>query len=450
MIKKYSLKFWIIFWLVSAIVLSGWYFFLQLKKSGIETITSVVDFLPADPEAKEEYKTLISLADYLLKKDSKEKVFLVLFQNNLEIRPGGGFIGSFGILKIKDGSVSEFGIHDTGNFDGRIPNEVEAPYPIKETLHVNFWKLRDSNFSPDFPINAKKAEEFYYLGQGEEKFDGIIGITANVLTSFLKATGPIELEGFPGTYKDKDAIVALEYQVEKAFEEQGISRGERKSIMNVLGEKILKKVFTLSNSQKFELAKIILEDLHKKDIQIYSKNNILQEKIQKANWGGEMDQNWNQDYLLLIDANLGAFKSDYYIKRSFDYQIDLTGEKPKAVLKITYKHTATQKDFMTKDYLSYLRVYVPEGAWLDQSENFDNPKFGKEFRKTYFGSIIKVPLNSEKTVTLEYSLPKEIENDYNLKIQKQAGINDVPVVVHIIDAQGKKDFNYTLNSDLAL
>jgi hypothetical protein len=444
--KKYSLKFWIIFWVIAALFLAGWFLFWQMKNKGIKSLETAVSFLPIGDESKADYKTLLALSDYFLNTNGQEKTFLILFQNNLEIRPGGGYIGSFGILKVKDGKVTELQTHDLSNFDGRIPDTEKPPYPMQETLGINSWKLRDSNFSPDFVENAQKAEYFYYLGKGEEKFDGVIGITANVLTSFLKVTGPVQIEGYPGTYEDENAIIALEYQVEKAFYEQGIQKGERKNIMNELAKVIMKRVFELNNSQKLELAKISLEDLKKKDIQLYFKNQELQEQIERIGWGGIVDANWKKDYLMISDANLGAFKSDYYINRSIDYSVDLSGDAPKAILKITYTHTAKQKDWMTRDYVDYLRVYVPDGSWLESYKNFDNVKYVSEFGKKYFGSLIKIPLGQTKTIEFTYSLPKEIKDNYDLKIQKQAGINDVPVKVHV----SGKDYDFVLNSDVIL
>ena len=446
MSKKYSLKFWIIFWMLSAVFLAIFYLFLQIKNKNIQ-IQKVANFFPIG----DQYKSVAYFADYFLKQDNQERTFLALFQNNMEIRPGGGFIGSFGILKVKNGQVSDMQIHDTGNFDGRVPNIVPAPYPMWEMLRIKTMQFRDSNFSPDFPTNAKKAEEFYYLGQGQEKFDGVVGVTTNVLISFLKATGPVEIPGYPGTYGDENAVLTLEYQVEKAFDEQGIARGDRKNVMNELGKVILQKISTLSLPQKIEFAKIIFEDLNKKDIQLYFKDPALQAQVENNGWSGEVDSVWKKDYLMTADANLGSYKSDYYVKRSLDYSVDLSGEVPKAVLKITYNHTAKQKDWMTNNYTDFLRVYVPDGSWLDDSKNFDNPKFGKEFNKTYFGAIARVPIGTSKIVELEYTLPKEIKDDYSLKIQKQAGLNNIPAAVHIIDAnRDKKDYEFTMNGDIIL
>ncbi len=424
-------------------MLVSFYFFLQPGKEASKNGTLSIG---------EKYTVISGVVEYLLGGEN-EKTFLILFQNNMEIRPGGGFIGSFGILKIKNGTISDLQIHDTGNFDGRIPDTIPTPYPMEETLRVKYLKLRDSNFSPDFPTNAKAAENFYYLGQGEEKFDGVVAITTNVLTSFLKVTGPVTLEGYPGTYADENAVLALEYQVEKAFDEQGIARGERKSVMNILAKEIMNRVKNLGWQEKLQLFDVVLDDLQKKDIQLAFKDEKMQKIIADSFWDGKMDGHWQQDYLMAVDANLGAWKSDYSVKREMEYTLDLSGEKPLAKLKITYNHTAAQRDYMTKDYLSYLRVYVPEGAWLLNAKDFSNPQFGKDVladgsSRNYFGAIIKVPMNSTRTVEFSYNLPKNIAENYALKIQKQAGINDEPVAVTIIDTKGqKKSEQFVLNSD---
>lgn len=456
MVKKYSLRFWIIFWATAAVFLAGWFFYWQTRFGGIQKVGNVLELLPVSEEKREEYKTLLRLADYFSKKDDAQKTFLVLFQNNLEIRPGGGYIGSFGILKVKNGKIADLQTHDLSNFDARIPDGINPPYPMKETLRINSWKLRDSNYSPDFPTNARKAMEFYYLGNGEENFDGIVAVTANVLSSFLKATGPITIEGYPGTYNSENAIISLEYQVEKGYVGQGLQKGERKSVMNLLAKEIIDRISNFSNAQKLELAKIILEDLGKKDIQLYFKDPGLQKSVEEINWGGKIDENWDKDYLMISDANLGSYKSDYYVKRSVDYSIDLSKDVPEAKLLVTYNHTAKQKDWMTKDYTDYLRVYAPKNFWLTSwPKDLTNPQFKEDppagGGKKYFGFLIYVPVNSEKTFEFRYTLPKGLKENYDLKIQKQAGINDVPVSTHIIYPDGsRKDYEFVLNSDKVL
>jgi hypothetical protein len=452
--KQHSKKFWFTFVTVAIIFLSGWFVFWQVKTHGLESLKRLLGLLPVKEELKTDLDTVISLADSLLDTNGAEKIFLILFQNNLELRPGGGFIGSFGILKVRDGNITHFAVHDTGNFDGRIPDTIAPPYPMKETLNIPSWKFRDSNYSPDFSENAKWAEDFYHMGQGQEQFDGVVGVTANVLTSFLRITGPIEIDGFPGTYGADNAILDLEYQVEQGYLKQGIEFGERKSVMGILGLEILHRVKGLSLTQKYELFKVTLDDLHRKDVQLSFKDPALQDQVMASGWDGRLDGTWKDDYLLLVDANLNSFKSDYFMKRSYNYTVDLSKETPEAVLAVTYKHTAKEKSWLTKDYQTFLRVYVPEGGFLTEvTGNTSLPKaFGQFLNKKYFGVLVHVPLGTEKTVVFRYTLPKDIERTwYDLKVEKQPGLNDVPVKVTVIKADGsKEEKGFVLNRNTVL
>ncbi len=448
MIKKYSLKFWIIFWTYSSLFLFAWFLFWNCKNQGVgTTVSQLIEYFPIESVQKKQFQTLVELGDYFY--SSKETVLLILFQNNLEIRPGGGFLGAFAIVKIKNGSIISMETHDLSNFDKQIPNNIAPPYPMKEIGYVDFWKMRDSNFSPDFATNARKVEEFYALGGGKEKVDGVVGITANMLTSILKITGPIQVEDYPGTYSSENAVIALEYQVEKAFETQGIPRGERKSVMNELAKEIENRVFSFSIPQKYQLVNIIIADLTKKDIQLYFQNPDLQTKASAALWTGSVDQSWSKDFLMTVDANLGSFKSDYYVKRSIDYFVDLSKKPAEAQLKITYQHTAKQKDWMTRDYVDYLRVYVPENSQLIEQKNIKYINYNEEFGKGYFDGAVVVPINSTVEVEIHYDLPDSIKNEYGLKIQKQAGLNDIPVTLHLRKADGSEaQFSKTMNSDI--
>jgi hypothetical protein len=442
----------ILFWIFAVAFLIGWYFFWQVKNNKeFGTMSAVISFLPMDELKKAKFKTMASFAEYLFEKDGEEKTFMLLFQNNMELRPGGGYIGSFGILKMQDGQVKELATHDLSNFDGRVPDGITPPYPIKETLNVKDWKLRDSNFSPDFPTNAGKADEFYHLGQGQENFAGIIAINSNVLTSFLKVTGPVEIPGYPGTYDSESAVLNLEYQVEQGSYQQGIERGDRKNVMNLLAKEIQKKVFTLNISQKIQLAEIILNDLNRKDIQLYFKDENLERQAQRAGWDGGVDKTWAEDYLMLVDSNMGSLKSDYYIRRSFSYTVDLSGETPSAHLTITYNHSAKQKDWMTKDYLDYLRVYTPNGSWLTDTKNVGDKKFGDDLGKKYFGTLASVPLGQTKTIEFSYILPKTAVENYDLLIQRQSGSGEVKGEVTVIyKSQKKMTYQIDLNKDWKL
>ncbi len=379
---------------------------------------------------------------------SGEKTFLVLLQNNMELRPGGGYIGSFGIIKTKNGKVTSYEIHDTSNFDGRIPDNHDMPDPMKKVFKIEAWKLRDSNYSPDYPTNAKKALEFYYQGQGTEKFDGVIAMNAAVLEIVLKTTGPVRLEGYPNVFESGNALITLEKQVEIDFAQQGITRGDRKDVMNDFLKELLKKTVLLSKLDKLKLSKDLIGQLKNKNIQLYFTDSQLNELAKQSAWDGAMDTTWKGDYLMVVDANLGAHKSDYYMKRTINYSVDISKEIPEATLKINYLHTGKEKNWMIQDYLTYLRIYVPKGSKINQFQEGEIV-YGEEFNKKFAGGFIKVPISSEKTVEIKYTLPKELKNqDYKLKIQKQSGSGVVPVKIEVKLSSGEtKNYNLELDGD---
>ena len=398
---------------------------------------------------KTESGTLVKLAKEII---SGEKTFLVLFQNNMELRPGGGYIGSFAIIKTENGKIKSYEIHDTSNFDGRIPDNNSMPYPMKKVFRIDAWKLRDSNWSPDFPTNAKQALDFYYQGQGQENFDGVIAVNAAVLDKMLESTGSIELADYGKTFEAGTALVELEKQVEVDFYQQDVEVGDRKNVMSEFLDELLKKAAQLPKLDKLKLAKNLVGELDNKNIQLYFADEKLEQLADEADWSGKADQNWDGDYLLAVDANIGAYKSDYFIKRQMEYSVDMTGENPQAVLKITYTHTGVNKDWMTRDYLTYLRVYLPAGTHVNEFTDGDDVAYGEELGKKFIGGFVKVPLNSTKTIEIKYTLPQELKNkDYQLKIQKQSGSGEVPFTADVKLSNGEvKHFEEKLDGDEVL
>jgi len=436
--RKYTLKFWIIFWLVAILALFGWYVFLQIQNRNIENLKPLASLLPVNPERKNELRVL---ADIYGKMGGfrREQTFLVLFQNDMELRPGGGFIGSFGVVKTKNGKISDLEVFDTGVFDKKIPSSVAPPAPFSEMLGKSSWKMRDSNWSPDFRENAEKAEYFYGLGGGSENFDGVISVNTDILNSILAITGPVKIDGFPGEYNGQTAILQLEYQVEKGFMQQGIEKEERKNIMGQLADVLIEKAHNFSISEQLEMAKKIEEHLKRKDIQMFFRDEDLQKEIDSLNWGGRV-KDFDGDYLMIVDANMNSLKSDICIRRKVDYSADLEVGQPTAHLYITYEHTCRTKDWMTADYRDWLRVYAPAGAFLVESVGQEgNAVFSEELGKKVFGMKVFVPVGETKTISLKYYLPENISHEnYNLLLQKQSGSGELPVKIKIKKADGSE------------
>jgi len=186
------------------------------------------------------------------------KSYLFLLQNNNELRPTGGFIGTYGILKLQDGEIKELETDNIYNLD-RASQPIlqeQSPWQIEKYLEQKNWSLRDSNWAPDFPTAAKQALYFYeeenrilseLKEQGQEikgdadviiedtipyqDVDGVFAMTPEIMEEILKITGPVAVEGVRFTAENLQD--ELEFQVGKKYTEQGIARSERKDIIKI-------------------------------------------------------------------------------------------------------------------------------------------------------------------------------------------------------------------------
>lgn len=442
MAKQRSWYFWFIFWLVAFIFLVVWFLFWRYQHQGkIGLLKTVVNILPMESEKKGELNTVLEIAEKI--SQGEEKTFLVLFQNSDELRPGGGYIGSFGIIKIKGERITAVDTHDTNIFDSAKVTGVEPPYPMGKMLNITDWEMRDSNWSADFPTNALKAIEFYQAQGGKEKFDGVFAVSSKILPVIFEVIGPIEVPGYSGEFNKENAIEKLQYQVEKGYYEQTpweeVDRGKRKYIMKDLAKIIAQKIQMLSWSEKKALAQKIEQQLKRKNIMLYFKDNVLEEKVIQMGWDGKVEKTTG-DYLMLVDANLGSLKTDALIKRSFEYQVDFRHPKPWAKLKLNYENQGKKEDWKMRDYNVFTRILVPKDSWLYELKNASKAQFDHDSDKKTIGFIQKIDLGQKKTVEINYDLPETIkEYNYSLLIQKQSGVDDLSGKVKLIFSNGEEE-----------
>lgn len=421
----------------------------QFAAGAISVAEKVARFLPIQADTKKEIEAVNTLVSAFTANDNTTHTFLFLLQNNYELRPGGGFLGQYGILKVKNGVVVSFTFEDANLLDQRIGAQITPPYPLLKYLSLRNWKFRDSNWSPDFPTNAAKAEYFYRLAGGYEKFEGTIAVNADVFDHLLALTGPIDIPGY-GTYTETDGAIKLESDVEKSYLGADVPaelKQARKNVMKQISSQIVSKLSTLGNIPK--IAEFAQNELRDKNVMISLKDPNLQSAVSGVHWDGSVATDWTNDYLMIVDANMGALKTDYYIKRSLEYTADFTGDKPVATVAYTYEHTAKGGDWRTSDYHTYTRILAPTGsAYIENSR----VKTGgvtttddKLLNKTIFGYKVDALIGTTLVTGIQYDLPSTISPDnYRLLIQKQSGVGTIPVKVTL----KTKDGEFTQTQDL--
>lgn len=422
-----------------------------------------------------EYKLQIQEASYLMSKLAPlakllpalggypvENNFLILLQNNDELRPTGGFIGVFGLANTKNGVITSLITDDSYHLDMPAVNKwkKEPPVPIKKYLEVENWYLRDANWVPDWPLAAQKINEIYVgeslaIGQVAPNFSGIIAINPDFISDLLRLVGPVTIKG--ESYTPENFQELLQFNVEIAYKDRSISSWDRKEIINELLAELQARLFSLPANNWPNLLKIIDNNIATKNIQIYFTNSSLENLVKNLGASGEVKQTEN-DYLMIVDANLAAFKSDLVVKKKIAYNLSQRNGNTTSSLTLNYRHEG-DFNWRTTRYRSYTRIYVPLGSRLITSSgldinNMDLTTFDDPIlNKTIFGFFFTVEPGTEKDITLHYSLPDRINkqitnNNYELLVQKQSGRRTQELKIDINPEKGNsKNWLTDLNTD---
>lgn len=366
--------------------------------------------------------------------------YLMLFHNNDELRPGGGFIGSYGVIKVKDAELTDIKTDDTYNLDDKFEGTIEMPWQIQTLLSpgIRTWYFRDSAWTPDFPTNAEKADWFYHTEGGTGDFNGIIALTPEFIEKLMEITGPISVPGQPKEFNSENFTTLLQYYVERRFVEIGIPEEYRKSIIGEIADVLIDRIFKLDREKWDDLLISIGQSMEQKHFLLYFKNDEIQDYIQNEGWGGNIKSVTDDtDYLMVVDSNMASRKTDQFMERSWHYNVDFTKEYPQVKLDLNYTNTSLGFSWLTTRYRSWTRVYVPLGSKIIKvTGNEKDPKYytdlntdyevTEEFGKQTFGTFLNVEPGESKKVTFEYELPWKssdyLNNDeYNILVQKQIG-----------------------------
>ncbi|MCK5416123.1 DUF4012 domain-containing protein [Candidatus Parcubacteria bacterium] len=368
--------------------------------------------------------------------------FLLILQNNDELRPTGGFIGTYGILEVENSDILRLDIHDVYHMDMPVKDLFYEmpPEPIKTYLKTDQWFMRDANWSPNWPTSAKRIEWFYenenallpekdQINKFNDKFDGVIGITPDFISSLLSVVGPITIDN--EKYNEDNFHDLLQYQVEKGYIQEGVSSWHRKEVIGDIVKELKIKLFNLGPHGIYKVAKVVNEHLDKKDILFYVQDENLQELISAENWSGEVKEvDSSSDYFMVVDANMGSYKTDRVIDRNINYKVNQEIDGLYADLKINYAHGG-DFDWKTTTYRTYTRVYVPKGSELIRAGGFNNSekiRVYDELEKTVFAVFLTVEPGDIGGLYFHYKLPRTISdnleaNQYELLVQKQPGNN---------------------------
>src|SRR3990167_5660172 len=273
---------------------------------------------------------------------STEKKYLILFQNDKELRPTGGFITAYAVFRVNKGVIASEGSDDIYRLDDTLLKRIPAPEPILKYLpNVSSLNLRDSNLSADYLASMKQFEELYQSTQAKKEIDGIISLDTEFVLSMLKVLGPIDAYGTKFTTDEVEACACPQiiFELER-FADQPVAyeKDSRKDIIGVLMQQMMAMTFEAPKSTWPNLLGTVINALRQKHLLLYFKDNNLQQAAERINFAGRLHQ-YEGDYFSINETNFAGAKSNLYIQEKVKQIVkkDKDGNLAKKVT-IEYKY----------------------------------------------------------------------------------------------------------------
>jgi hypothetical protein len=405
---------------------------INLKESIAMAKTTLTEGTMFLKEAEPAIKILPSLLG-----EPNEARYLILFQNDKELRSTGGFITAYSIFKVKSGKIEVEKSEDIYELDKRIASREKPPEMVTKYLkNIFYWNARDTNLSPDFKISMDKFYELYKRDDSKP-INGIIALDTQFLSSILKIIGEIEIYGikFNADIEPACNCTKAVYELEKYSTTQvDYVKEGRKDIIGQLMFAMMKKI--LSSPPKIYWGPIFqtsINMLNQKHMLIYLFDKGGQQGIESLNWGGRI-RSYEGDYLHINDTNLGGAKTDMFLVRSVEQTVEIQADRLIRNVKIKYNNpypasncNLEQKAVLCLNslYRSVVRVYVPKGSKLNEKETRGSEtkiKTYQEFGKTVFEGFFTMYPEHQATLEFSYEVPMTIKGEYKLLIQKQPGL----------------------------
>ncbi len=337
--------------------------------------TSFYRYIPALQAALNDLGQLPGVVPGLLGVD-KPANYLLEVLDSTELRPGGGFIGNYGILTLSAGRLMTAHITDVALLETPFLRASKViPYPPAYrwfTLSTHSWSLRDSNLDADFPTAARYGEQNYIRLGGPVPVLGVIAITPALVQHILEITGPIDVTEYHEVVTAQNLVARIQYhELGPAYEgpptdpsPDGYS-SLRKHFTAVLAKHVLARVRQLSPSTFPKLAQLLSNSLRSKDIQIYFNSSAAENLLHLSHLDAAIQPS-DKDSLFVVDANLGATNANNFMVNTVRDEADLDGEGTAVHhTTLTYAWIIPGQRYGWPTYRDYIRIYAPPGSTLD-------------------------------------------------------------------------------------
>ena len=384
------------------------------------------------------------------------RTYLILAQNNHELRGTGGFISAVGMIRVERGRITDLQLGDSYAVDDLSQPHPAPPAALAAQMGIDLLLLRDSNWSPDFPESAQVARALYQQDRGIAS-DGAVALDLEAVRLLVQALGPLQAPGVDEPITGDNVVTWMKRAWGAPRDSTGTVQEaqtsdwwvKRKNFMGDLAAAAMAKLDGGGELNITALGRAALTMLDGRHLQVAVDDPALAKTLAEQGWDGGLRPPKESDFLAVVDSNVGFNKANAAVVEAIAYRVEPANGGLEATVTLTYTHTApagaepicdhtsrygdSYDELINRCYWDYLRVYAPGGSELLAADGLNQPaaEQGERGTTVFTGSFALRP-GDQRVVTLRYRLPADLPAaPYRLFVRKQAGTLAPPLTVDV-------------------
>lgn len=257
--------------------------------------------------------------------------YLLLVQNNAEVRATGGLPGVLAVLTVDKGKV-RLTAQSSGSAMGAFspPVHVDPDQTRIYSARLGTY-ISDVNLTPDFPTAAKAAKSMWETRHGTQ-IDGVVALDTVVLTHLLDASGPVSIAtdgelhsatGLPQRLTSANVVKTLLSDVYNELE----NNEQQDAYFAAVSRAVFEEFVSGATSGK-KVVDALLKSADEMRILVWSDHKDEQQILNKTTLSGSVTgaSVRGSAFGVFFNDGTGA-KMDYHVKRTVRLARECTGDE---------------------------------------------------------------------------------------------------------------------------
>ncbi|HEV7214134.1 MAG TPA: DUF4012 domain-containing protein [Chloroflexota bacterium] len=386
--------------------------------------------------------------------------YLVVAQDPADIRPTGGFLGSWGVLTVAHGQVSSLVYQGYQQWENVRDPQRDWPLqtaPMQRYMGYCCMAMQDANWYPDFPTTARVLELFTAADQSAP-LAGVVAFDPALVQALLRVSGPVELPAQHVTVTAANLVdLANLYEGRGPTPPPG-GQNIGKQFLTLVAQALAAR---LSHDQQLNLVSLgsaLLPLLNDKHVLLSFNAPEAASLVAGLGWDGGVTSPPG-DYLLFDDSSTSDNKIDGSIARRLDDSVQLAaGGSVSVTARLSISNQfpyPVDRGAKTTDFRDFLRIYLPAGATAVHVAGVDDAwPLATESGHVVASGYVVIPRGATRVVTVTYQalaavIATATGAGYALHVQTQPGIAPLQFHLQVLAPDGgrRADISATLQHD---